>query len=148
MVRTSMPIEIGKVDAEALFQYPVKSMGGERLEEARWAGTGLEGDRRLAFRRTNHRGGFPCLTASKLPELLLFVPQRREDAAPGDLPTHVCTPDGAEMPILAENLATEVGRRYGVSGNHLWRRWRQRQGRGLMQLKHGTFDEASISVIT
>ncbi len=32
-----MLIEIGHV--EAIFRYPVKSMGGERLEAAKWAGT-------------------------------------------------------------------------------------------------------------
>ena len=32
-----MLIEIGQV--EAIFRYPVKSMGGERLEAASWAGT-------------------------------------------------------------------------------------------------------------
>ena len=44
-----MPIEIGQV--EAIFRYPVKSMGGERLEVAKLGWHGLEGDRRLAFRR-------------------------------------------------------------------------------------------------
>ena len=37
---------------------------------------GLDGDRRLAFRRLEDRGGFPWLTASKLPELILFTPHR------------------------------------------------------------------------
>ena len=77
-----MPIEIGHV--EAIFRYPVKSMGGERLEAAKLGWHGLEGDRRLAFRRMDDRSGFPWLTASKLPDLLLFAPHRREDGAPGD----------------------------------------------------------------
>jgi hypothetical protein len=62
---SSMLIEIGHV--EALFRYPVKSMGGERLEVAELGWYGLEGDRRLAFRRMDDRGGMPWLTASKLP---------------------------------------------------------------------------------
>ena len=33
---TSMPIKVGEV--EALFRYPVKSMSGEPLEVADWAG--------------------------------------------------------------------------------------------------------------
>jgi uncharacterized protein YcbX len=126
-----MPIEIGHV--EAIFRYPVKSMGGERLEIAELGWHGLEGDRRLAFRRTGDRGGFPWLSASMLPDLLLFAPHR-EDGASGDLPTHVRTPDGEEMTIFGEDLASEVGRRYGAPVQ-------------MMQLKHGTFDEASISVI-
>jgi uncharacterized protein len=127
-----MPVEIGHV--EAIFRYPVKSMGGEPLEVAQLGWHGLEGDRRLAFRRMDDRGGFPWLTASKLPDLLLFAPYRREDGAHGDLPTHVRTPDGEEMPVFGEDLAREVGRRYGAPVQ-------------MMQFNHGIFDEASISVI-
>jgi len=46
-----MPIEIGRV--VALYRYPVKSMRGDRLDAATLGWHGLEGDRRLAFRRTN-----------------------------------------------------------------------------------------------
>jgi uncharacterized protein YcbX len=129
---SSMLIEIGHV--EAIFRYPVKSMGGERLEVAKLGWHGLDGDRRLAFRRIEDRSAFPWLTASKLADLLLFAPRRCEDSAQGDLPTHVRTPDGEEMPIFGEDLATEVGRRYGAPVQ-------------MMQLNHGIFDEASISVI-
>jgi uncharacterized protein len=127
-----MLIEIGQV--EAIFRYPVKSMGGERLEVANLGWHGLDGDRRLAFRRIDDRSGFPWLTATKLPDLLLFSPLRREDGAEGDLPTHIRTPDGEDMPVFGAALATEVGRRYGAPVE-------------MMQLRHGIFDEASISVI-
>jgi uncharacterized protein len=127
-----MLIEVGHV--EAIFRYPVKSMGGDRLETAKLGWHGVDGDRRLAFRRIEDRSGFPWLTASKLPGLLLFAPQRREDDGEGDLPTHVRTPDGEEMPVFGEDLATEVGRRYGAPVQ-------------MMQLNHGIFDDASISVI-
>ena len=124
-----MLTEIGHV--EAIFRYPVKSMGGERLEVANLGWHGLEGDRRLAFRRIEDRSGFPWLTASKLPELLLFAPLRREG---GDLPTHIRTPNGEELPAFGEDLATEVGRRCGAPVK-------------MMHLRHGIFDEACISVI-
>ena len=129
-----MFIEIGHV--EAIFRYPVKSMGGERLEVANLGWHGLDGDRRLAFRRMDDRSGFPWLTASKLPGLLLFTPHRNEDSdgAQGDLPTHIRTPDGEELPVFGDDLAAEVGRRYGAPVQ-------------MMQLNHGIFDEASISVI-
>jgi uncharacterized protein YcbX len=127
-----MPMEIGYV--EAIFRYPVKSMCGERLEAAEIGWHGIDGDRRLAFRRMDDRSGFPWLTASKLPGLLLFSPRRREDGAPGDLPTHVRTPDGQEMPVFGEDLAAEVGRRHDAPVQ-------------MMQWNHGAFDEASISVI-
>jgi len=127
-----MRIEIGRV--EAIFRYPVKSMAGERLEAANLGWHGLDGDRRLAFRRMDDRSGMPWLTASKLPELIRFRPQRRESGTPGDLPTHVRTPDGDDLPVFGEELAAEVGRRYGA-------------GVQMMQWKNGIFDEASISVI-
>jgi uncharacterized protein YcbX len=127
-----MLVEVGQV--EAIFRYPVKSMGGERLEVANLGWHGLDGDRRLAFRRIEDRSGFPWLTAGKLPDLVLFAPQRREDGAPGDLPTHIRTPDGEDLPVFGEDLAKELGRRYGAPVQ-------------MMHLKHGIFDEASISVI-
>jgi uncharacterized protein YcbX len=127
-----MRLEIGHV--EAIFRYPVKSMAGEPLAAAQLGWHGIEGDRRLAFRRIGDRSGFPWLSASKLPDLLRFAPLRRENGASGVLPTHVRTPDGEELPVLGEELATEVARRYGSPVE-------------MMQLKHGMFDDASISVI-
>jgi MOSC domain-containing protein len=127
-----MLMEIGQV--EAIFRYPVKSMGGEQLEFATLGWHGLDGDRRFAFRRIDDRSGFPWLTATKLPDLLLFSPKRREDSAHGELPTHVRTPDGKEMAIHGDDLAAEVTRRHGGPVQ-------------MMQLRHGIFDDASISVI-
>jgi uncharacterized protein len=127
-----MFIQIGQV--EAIFRYPVKSMGGEPLEAAELGWHGIEGDRRLALRRIRDSSGFPWLSAGKLPGLVLFAPLRREDGAARDLPTHVRTPDGEELPVFGEELAGEVERRYGAPVQ-------------MMQLKHGIFDEASVSVI-
>jgi len=128
-----MPTAIGQI--EAIFRYPVKSMRGEPLEAATLGWHGLEGDRRLAFRRMDARGGFPWLSASKLPDLIRFTPQQREQENGGTLPTHVLTPEGEEMPLFGEALAAEVGRRYGAPVQ-------------MMQLNHGMFDEASVSVIS
>jgi hypothetical protein len=127
-----MLIEIGHV--EALFRYPVKSMAGERLEVAKLGWHGIEGDRRLALRRINDCSGLPWLTASRLPGLVLFTPYRIEDATSGELPTHVRIPDGEDMSVFGEDLAREVGRRYGAPVQ-------------MMQLRHGIFDETPISVI-
>jgi uncharacterized protein YcbX len=127
-----MPIEIGKI--EAIFRYPVKSMRGEPLAAATLGWHGLEGDRRFAFRRLGAPGDFPWLSASQLPELVLFTPRRPEGS--GDAPpTHVRSPEGHELPLFGEALAAEVQRRYGAAVE-------------MMQLKNGIFDDASISVIT
>jgi uncharacterized protein YcbX len=128
-----MLMEIGRL--EAIFRYPVKSMGGERLEAADLGWHGLEGDRRLAFRRMEDRSGSPWLVASRCPDLLLYVPRRRDTGAPGELPTHVRTPEGEEMPVFGPELAAEVGRRHGAPVQ-------------MMQLNHGIFDEAPVSVIS
>ncbi|MBA3655828.1 MAG: MOSC domain-containing protein [Gemmatimonadaceae bacterium] len=128
-----MPIKIGEV--EALFRYPVKSMGGELLDVADLGWHGLDGDRRLAFRRADLRGGFPWLTATKLPELILFSPVRQGPAVDGNIPTHVRAPDGKELGVFSQELATEVGRRHGSPVE-------------MMHLDRGIFDEAPISVIT
>jgi uncharacterized protein len=101
-------------------------MRGEPLDAAALGWHGLDGDRRLAFRRLEDRSGFPWLSASGLPDLVRFTPQ---------LPTHVLTPEGEAMPVFGEALAAEVSRRYGAPVE-------------MMELKHGIFDEASISVIT
>ncbi len=127
-----MPIDIGQI--EALYRYPVKSMAGESLEVANLGWHGIEGDRRLAFRRVQDRGNFPWLSASKLPELVMFAPCCHDSGTPGDLPTHIRLPDGSEMPVFSEELAAEIGRRYGAPVQ-------------MMQWKHGIFDEAVISVI-
>jgi uncharacterized protein YcbX len=126
-------MEVGQI--EALFRYPVKSMAGERLEFAELGWHGLEGDRRLALRRLEDRGGFPVLSASHLPELLRFVPERAPGAAPSDLPTHVRTPEGKRLPVFSEELAAEIRRRHGAPVQ-------------MMQWKHGVFDEGSLSVVS
>jgi len=127
-----MTMEIGHI--EAIFRYPVKSMRGESLEVCQLGWHGIKGDRRLAFLRIEDRSGFPWLNASKLSELLLYTPLRREDDAPADLPTHVRTPDGEVLPVFSQELASEVARCHGSPVQ-------------MMQLKHGIFDDACISVI-
>src|SRR5207344_380309 len=95
---------------------------------------GLEGDRRFAFRRLQEPGDFPWLTAGKFPELVRFAPLRNSNGVGGEHPTHIRTPDGVEMDMFGEDLAADIGRRYGAPVQ-------------MMEMKHGIFDEACISVI-
>jgi len=129
---TAMLVEIGRV--EALYRYPVKSMAGEPIASAELGWHGLEGDRRLAVRRTEDRSGFPWLTATKLRELILFAPRRPDGGATAHLPTHVRTPGGEDLPVFGESLVAEIGRRHGAPVE-------------MMQLRHGVFDDATLSVI-
>src|SRR3954463_4863669 len=119
-----MAIEIGQI--EAIFRYPVKSMRGEPLDAATLGWHGVEGDRRLALRRLDERGGFPWLTAGKLPDLISFTPLRREEENCEMLPKHVRTQEGEELPLFGEALAGEIRRRYGAPVQ-------------MMQLRHGIF---------
>jgi len=128
-----MPLEIGRI--EAIYRYAVKSMRGDSLATAALGWHGLDGDRRLALRRLDDRSGFPWLTASKLPGLVRFTPERSEGANGEALPARVLTPEGEALPVFGEALAADVGRRLGAPVQ-------------MMQLRQGVFDEASISVIT
>jgi uncharacterized protein len=125
--------EIGRV--EQLFRYPVKSMAGEPVESVRLGWHGFEQDRRLAFVRKGVLAGFPWLIASKLPQLIRYKPLRREADDPAQLPAHVLTPDGREVELRGAALCQELAEAYGA-------------GVELMQLDHGTFDEAKISLIS
>src|SRR6478672_1231080 len=120
--------QVGRINA--IFRYPVKSMAGELLDVATLGWHGLEGDRRLAFRRLNDKSGFPWLTASKLPQLLRYQPFGRDGHNAEPLPTHVRTTDGKEYELRSDELREEVSSRYGSEVE-------------LMNLKHGIFDEAS-----
>jgi len=80
------------------------------------------------------RGGFPWLTASKLPDLILFAPVQRGTDVRGSQPTHVRTPEGEELALFGQELAAEIGRRHGSPVE-------------MMHLNRGIFDEASISMI-
>ena len=128
-----MVIAIGHV--EALYRYSVKSMAGQCLQTATLGWHGIEGDRRLAFRRLEDRGGMPWLTASRLPELLLFAPLHLPGSAQEELPLNIRTPEGRELPVFGEELASDVTRRHGAPVQ-------------MMQLRNGIFDDASISVIS
>jgi len=119
----------------ALVRYPVKSMAGKTTESAFLGWHGLNGDRRFAFRRSGDQTGFPWLSASRLPELLLYHPFGLVESTGEPLPSHVRTPAGTHVELRSAALESELADRYG--------------GRvELMQLRNGIFDDASVSVIS
>jgi len=127
-----MIIHLGQV--QQLVRYPLKSMAGLATDSAFLGWHGLQGDRRFAFRRLNDKSGFPWLSASQLPELLLYQPLGLNEDADEPAPTHVRTPEGIELPLLSTELQNSVAEKF-------------RSPVELMKLKHGIFDEASVSVI-
>jgi uncharacterized protein YcbX len=118
-----------------LVRYPIKSMAGTTAESAFLGWHGLNGDRRFAFRRIGDQSGFPWLSASRLPELLLYHPFGLDESTGETLPTHVRTPSGADLELRSPALESEIAERF-------------RNPVELMQLKHGIFDDAAISVIS
>src|SRR5215204_1425929 len=127
-----MIIHLGHV--HELVRYPVKSMAGIATDSAFLGWHGLHGDRRFAFRRLNDNSGFPWLSASRLPELLLYQPLGVDEKAEEPTPGYVRTPDGMELALGSAELQNSVAEKFGSAVE-------------LMKLKHGIFDEASVSVI-
>lgn len=127
-----MIIKLGHV--HELVRYPVKSMAGVPASSAFLGWHGLHGDRRFAFRRLNDNSGFPWLSASRLPELLLYQPLGLDESAEEPTPTHVRTPDGIELTLANDELQTRVSEKFGSPVE-------------LMKLRHGIFDDAQVSVI-
>ena len=124
-------IEVGRVDA--IFRYPVKSMAGQSLEHANLGWHGIPGDRRLALRRINDVGGFPWLTATKLPALLRFAPADTD--IEGAIPEYVRTPSGALLPVFGEELAAEITRLNKAPVQ-------------MLHFRNGIFDETPISILS
>lgn len=127
-----MVIHIGYI--HKLVRYPVKSMAGIPIDSAFLGWHGLQGDRRFAYRRINNKSNFPWLTASRLPELLLYEPFGEDGKEEEPLPTHVRTPERTILPLGSIELQNNIAEKLGDPVE-------------LMKLKHGIFDEASASVI-
>jgi uncharacterized protein YcbX len=125
-----MTVVVGRI--QGLYRYPVKSMAGERLESGLLGWHGLAGDRRCAFLREDYKGGFPWLSAGRLPALVLYRPHAEGGAEEA---THVTTPRGAILELEGEPLRGELSTAFGSPVR-------------LMRLDHGMFDEAPVSVIT
>jgi uncharacterized protein YcbX len=119
----------------ALVRYPIKSMAGMPTDSAFLGWHGLNGDRRFAFRRVGDKSGFPWLSASRLPELILYHPFGLDESTGEPLPTHIRTPSGADIEMRSTALEDEIAERF-------------RGPVELMQLKHGIFDDAAVSVIS
>src|SRR6516164_9372477 len=124
-------LQIGRVCE--IVRYPVKSMAGTATESAFLGWHGLDGDRRFAFRRVEDDSGFPWLTASRLPQLLLYHPVGLDETTGEPLPTHVRTPAGSHVALRSAELKAELAEHFGREVD-------------LLQLNRGIFDEAAVSV--
>ncbi len=119
---------------KALYYYPVKSMRGLAIAEARVGWHGLEGDRRYAFVRTGNASDFPWLTARQVPALVRYAPYVVDQADPAASTVCVVTPDGADLLVRSDALRRELAVHYGAPAH-------------LEESARGVFDCASVSLI-
>ena len=80
-----------------LWRYPVKSMRGERLDQAVLEPAGVAGDRRFALASTAAPLGKPLLSSRERSAMLLYAP--RLEPQP-----EVTTPTGATLPLPSAEL--------------------------------------------
>jgi hypothetical protein len=104
------------VTVEQLWRYPVKSMGGHRVEQVRIDQRGVHADRLWAVRDVEKS---VTASARRLPVLLgcaaRYVTEPGDDAGPGNVPGVIITlPDGRELasddPAVHDALSELVGR--------------------------------------
>ncbi|HYK69637.1 MAG TPA: MOSC N-terminal beta barrel domain-containing protein [Streptosporangiaceae bacterium] len=115
-----------------LWRYPVKSMAGERLDDAEISWHGLPGDRRWAFIRDGQvRSGFPWLTIRELPELAHYRPCFADPDRPNASVTLVRTPSGRELDVADPALAAGFG-----------------AGVRVIKQNRGVFDTMPLSLLT
>jgi len=118
----------------ALYRFPVKSMRGERLEQANIYWHGLEGDRRYAFVRSGNLTRFPWLTGREVPDLLRYAPYLLDEMNPRECAVRVHTPDGGDLPVESDTLRDTLAAAYGAPVH-------------LLHCGRGTFDSAPLSLV-
>lgn len=105
-----------------LRRYPVKSMAGEDLEQARVTYAGLAGDRVYAFVDNKNQSNFPWMTGRQGHEMILFRP-RFLDAPPvaEEIPdaerfaAEVVTPEGQRFRMGDPEFTKYLEKRFGRS---------------------------------
>ena len=112
-----------------LVRYPVKSMAGTSEESIDLGWYGIPGDRRFAFRRLGVSTGFPWLSASRFPKMLLYKPHGLDNSTGEPHPTHVKTPEGESLELMSEALQRKINEGLGSDVE-------------LMHLKQGIFDDS------
>lgn len=105
-----------------LRRYPVKSMAGEDLEEARVSFAGLIGDRVFAFIDNRNRSDFPWMTARQGRELILFRPRfleppriEEENPDPASYAVEVTTPERETFRMGDSRFTRYLEERFGRS---------------------------------
>jgi uncharacterized protein YcbX len=119
---------------QAIYRYPVKSIGGESLDRANLRWSGIDGDRQFAFVRDANRGRFPWLTGRELSALVTYKARFVEPENPRKSPVRVqAGRDEYDLndDALRARLATEAG-----------------EAVRLIQIGRGIFDTMPVSVLS
>lgn len=118
-----------------IYRYPVKSMAGEELASAELGWHGIKGDRRYSFVRTGHAGGFPWLTASKMPGLIRYRAYHTDGTDPSGPRVYVRTPGGTDLEVGNDSLRTALAKEFGADVS-------------LIHVGNGIFDDFPVSLIS
>jgi MOSC domain-containing protein len=105
-----------------LRRYPVKSMAGEDLDEARVSFAGVVGDRVFAFIDNRNLSNFPWMTGRQGHELILFRPRfldpppvTEENPDAERYATEVTTPEGEKFRMGDPDFTKYLEERFGRS---------------------------------
>ncbi len=119
----------------ALARYPVKSMGGESLEEAEIGWSGIVGDRQWAFVARDRSSRFPWFTGRDHSPLVQYQAAYAEPAEPKTSQVLVRAPGGwtgtVDDPALLARLEAETQREIA-----------------LLQLGRGAYDAMPVSLVS
>ncbi len=149
---------IGKV--ESLWRYPVKSMGGEALNEAFVSYAGLYGDRLFAFTGAARPKAFPYLTGREQARMLLYHPRFRHPDRAAKPPNWVeaeeigpgLTPISADPADLAVDVETPSGEVLSVDDPALIRKLceglREPEGLTLLRSERAMTDCRPVSLFS
>jgi len=107
---------------ERLRRYPVKSMAGEDMQEARVTYAGLLGDRVYAFVDNGNRSSFPWMTGRQGPPMILFRPRftagwtsEEEHPRADQYAVEVTTPEGEVYKVNDPRFREYLEMRFGRS---------------------------------
>lgn len=119
----------------ALARFPVKSMGGEALDEAALGWSGIVGDRQWAFVKAPAHSRFPWFTGRDHSSINAWRAMYAEGADPKLATPQVIAPDGwtgaIDDPAVAERLRRE-----------------SKKEMNLLRLGRGAYDSLPLSVVS
>ncbi|MBX3083728.1 MAG: MOSC domain-containing protein [Anaerolineae bacterium] len=126
-------VQVGVV--KELHLYPVKSMGGQAVDDLFLNWHGCDGDRKYAFVIDGNSSEFPWLTARQAAQMLHYRPQFVEPDKRATSAIAIKTPEGSELALESAALMQSLAAHYAHKFH-------------LIHLGIGAFDDFPVSVIS